>query len=214
MSGTLLSDLDTAGASMSDDTAVQRILNEMNGNSLQPQQFPVPQQQIQPPSVQSRQPPAMPSQQVINSPNPNSTMQHSMDSMPSTAHIIGGEHPTNADFAAMMNSSGRGVQGMQQQYIPQNPYATPIQNPQMYMPPAQRKSYYSDIASELKTPILVALLFFVLSLPFVSVLMSHYLPSLVKATGELTTVGLLIKSLIAGALFWVLHRIVAPLLIN
>ena len=211
MSGTLLSDLDSAGASMGDDTAVQRILNEMNGTSAQPP--PVPQQQLQPPSVQSRQPPA---QQVINSPNPNSTMQHSMDSMPSTAHIIGGEHPTNADFAAMMYSSGRGVQGMQQQqqYIPQNPYANPIQNPQMYMPPTQRKSYYSDIASELKTPILVALLFFVLSLPFVSVLMAHYLPSLVKATGELTTVGLLIKSLIAGALFWVLHRIVAPLLLN
>ena len=210
MSGTLLSDLDSAGPSMNDDTAVQRILNEMNGTSAQPP--PVPQQQFQPPAVQSRQPPA---QQVINSPNPNSTMQHSMDSMPSTAHIIGGEHPTNADFAAMMYSSGRGAQGQgQQQYIPQNPYATPIQNPQMYMPPAQRKSYYSDIASELKTPILVSLLFFVLGLPFVSVLMSHYLPSLVKATGELTTVGLLIKSLLAGALFWILHRIVAPLLIN
>lgn len=213
MSGTLLSDLDSAGgASMNDDTAVQRILNEMNGTPAPLQQVQMPQQQIQPPSVQSRQPPA----QVINSPNPNSTMQHSMDSMPSTAHIIGGEHPTNADFAAMMYSSGRGAQGMQQQqqYIPQNPYANPIQTPQMYAPPIQRKSYYSEIASELKTPILVALLFFVLSLPFVSVLMSHYLPSLVKATGELTTVGLLIKSLLAGILFWVLHRIVAPLLIN
>jgi len=212
MSGTLLSDLDSAGgASMNDDTAVQRILNEMNGAPAPLQQLSIPQQQLQPPSVQSRQPPA----QVINSPNPNSTMQHSMDSMPSTAHVIGGEHPTNADFAAMMYSSGRGVQGMQQQqYIPQNPYASPIQNPQMYMPPTQRKSYYSEIASELKTPVLVALLFFILSLPFVTVLMSHYLPSLVKATGELTTVGLLIKSLIAGALFWILHRIVAPLLLN
>ena len=212
MSGTLLSDLDTTGASMNDDTAVQRILNEMNGAPAPLQQVQMPQQQLQPPSLQSRQPPA----QVINSPNPNSTMQHSMDSMPSTAHVIGGEHPTNADFAAMMYSSGRGAQGMQQQqqYIPQNHYANPIQTPQMYAPPIQRKRYYSEIASELKTPILVALLFFVLSLPFVSVLMSHYLPSLVKATGELTTVGLLIKSLLAGALFWVLHRIIAPLLLN
>jgi len=206
MSGTLLSDLDTAGGAMNDDSAVQRILSEMNGGGGGGGLPPMPSQQMPSPMVQSRQPPA----QVINAPNPNSTMQHSMDNMPATAHVIGGEHPTNADFAAMMYNSGRQTQ---QQYVPQNPYAVPIQQPQMYMPSMQRKSYYSDIASELKTPILVALLFFVMSLPFVSVLMSHYLPSLVKATGELTTFGLLTKSLVAGALFWILHRIIAPLLV-
>jgi hypothetical protein len=161
------------------------------------------------PMVQSRQQGAP--AQVINSPNPNTTIQHAVDNVPPTAHIIGGEHPTNADFAAMMYNANR---QMPQQYIPQNPYATPLQAPTVYMPPMPRKSYYSDIISEVKTPVLVSLLFFVMSLPFVNVLMNHYLPSLVKATGDLTTFGLLIKSLVAGALFWVLLRIVAPLLIN
>jgi hypothetical protein len=77
-----------------------------------------------------------------------------------------------------------------------------------------RKNWYSDIATEAKTPLLVALIFFVFSLPFVTVLISHYLPSFVKGTGELTSIGLLIKSLFAGSSFWVLHRIIAPLLVN
>ena len=194
MSGTLLSDLDSNGPSTTDDSAVQRILNEMNGPSM--------------PQVQSRQPtPA----HVINAPNPNTTVQHSMDSQPPTAHIIGNEHPTNADFAAMMYGGGRAQ--APQQYMPQNPYAQPIMAPQVYAPTyVNKKGWYSDIATELKIPILVSLLFFVFSLPFISVLISHYMPGFVKATGELTTIGLLIKSILAGFTFWVLHRIVAPLL--
>ena len=47
MSGTLLSDLDSSPSS-TDDNAVQRILNDMNGgNSMAPPAMP--QQQIQPP---------------------------------------------------------------------------------------------------------------------------------------------------------------------
>ena len=194
MSGTLLSDLDSGNPSTTDDTAVQRILNEINGPT--------------PPQIQSRQPsPA----HVINNPNPNTTIQHSMDSQPSTAHVIGNEHPTNADFAAMMYGGGRTQAS--QQYMPQNPYAQPMMPQQMYAPTyVNKKSWYSDVASELKIPILVSLLFFIFSLPVISVLISHYLPSFVKATGELTTIGLLIKSVLAGFTFWVLHRIVAPLL--
>ena len=69
MSGTLLSDLDSSPSN--DDNAVQRILNEMNGSAMAPP--PMPQQQMQPPHVQTRQPQAP--VQVINSPNPNSSNQ-------------------------------------------------------------------------------------------------------------------------------------------
>jgi len=200
MSGTLLSDLDSAGSvsggSSSDDNAVQRILSEMNSGGAPPA-----------PQVQSRQPPA----QAMNAPNPNSTIQHSMDGVPPTAHIIGMEHPTNGDFAQMMY--GRPA-GNSQQYMQQNPYAQPTMQAPMYMPSMYKKNWYSDLAIEMKTPILVSLIFFVLSLPFVSVLMSHYFPSLVKGSGDLTSFGLLVKSGFAGASFWVLHRIVAPLLIS
>ena len=204
MSGTLLSDLDGASSAMSsDDNAVQRIINEMNTGGAPPQQ------QLQPPQVQSRQPPAA---QVIQAPNPNSTVQHSMDNVPPTAHMIGNEHPTNADFAAMMYGGGR-QQNQQQQFMNQQ-YAPVMAQPPMYQAPIYKSNWYSNIASEVKTPILVALLFFVFSLPFVSVLVSHYFPSFVKGTGELTTFSLLIKSILAGGSFWVLHRIVAPLLIS
>ena len=205
MSGTLLSDLDTSGGiNNNDDTAVQRILNEMNSGGTPP----MPTMQLQHPQVNSRQP--SPVQQVMGSPNPNSTVQHQMDSLPPTAHIIGGEHPTSGDFAQMMYAGGR----QPQQYVQQNQYAQPMQQHMMYMPPMNRKNWYSDIATEAKTPLLVALIFFVFSLPFVTVLVSHYLPSFVKGTGELTSFGLLIKSLFAGSSFWVLHRIIAPLLVN
>ena len=46
-----------------------------------------------------------------------------MDSLPPTAHIIGGDHPPSGDFAQMMYSGGR----HSQQYVPQTSYAQPIQ---------------------------------------------------------------------------------------
>jgi hypothetical protein len=188
MSGTLLSDLDNLSSNSSDDNAVQRILNDMNGN-------PPPPPQVQ----QNSRPPV---QQVMNAPNPNSTLQHSMDNLPPTAHIIGNEHPTNADFAAMMYAK------QQQPY-----YGTPYQQPMpQYMPPPSKKSSYGPLMNELRIPVFVALLFFVFSLPFINVLISNYFPSFVKGTGELTTFGLLIKSVLAGGTFWVINRIIVPLL--
>jgi hypothetical protein len=49
-------------------------------------------------------------------------------------------------------------------------------------------------------------------MPFINILFSHYIPSLIKPTGDLTTVGVLVKAALAGATFWVLQRVVAPLL--
>lgn len=208
MSGTLLSDLDSSPSS-TDDNAVQRILNEMNGSSMAPP--PMPQQQMQAPQVQSRQPQAP--VQVINSPNPNSTMQHSMDNMPPTAHMIGMDHPTNADFSAMMHQRPMG----QQQYGPPNQWNMYNQPQQQYQQqPANyypyNKSWMTDIIKEAKIPLFVTLLFFFFSLPIVNVMVSYYFPYLVRGTGELTTIGLFIKSILAGISFWILHRIIAPLL--
>jgi hypothetical protein len=193
MSGTLLSDLDTSSsANSSDGDLVQKILNDMNDAPPAPQlssrqATPAGHNQIHP--------------SVINSPNPNSITSHSMDSGTATAHMIGNEHPTNADFASMMNSK--------QQYHQQQQWHQPVAAPPPYVP---KKQWYSSFIPELKTPILVSLLFFVFSLPFLNILFAHYIPYLVKGTGELTMIGLVIKSLLAGLAFWILHRIVAPLL--
>lgn len=84
--------------------------------------------------------------------------------------------------------------------------------PQAYVPPVQKRSWLSRTLDEFRTPFFVVILVFVFSLPVVNFLFAHYLPRMVKPTGELTIVGLLIKSFAAGAAFWVLHRVVVPLL--
>jgi hypothetical protein len=191
-SGTLLSDL---GGSGGDEDLVKRIFADMNGGGGG-------------------------GNQMIRSPNPNSTAPMAMDSAPQTSHVIGKDHPTPGDFAAAMHQASR----VQQNYPMPPPQGTggqehgqwgaPYQQPQVPQPvmEAPKKNMYAKVAEEAKIPVFVSLLVFVFSLPFLNILFQHYIPSLVKPTGDLTTLGLLAKSVMAGATFWVLQRIVAPLI--
>jgi hypothetical protein len=186
---TLISDLDGAPAA-GDGDFVQNILNEMNGSP--------------PPAVG----PA--NQGVINSPNPNTVAPHTMDSGPITSHMIGNSHPTPADFTQMMNThqpvaapQGNGPMAGAA-YVPQQPAYAP--------PPPTKRSWLLRTADEFRVAFFVAILFFFFSLPVVNFLFAHYIPSMVKTTGELTWMGLLIKCLMAGAAFWLLQRVVVPLL--
>jgi len=193
--GTLLSELDQKG-SPGDDDLVRQIFKDLNNPA---------------PSFSG-------GNEVINAPNPNTVAPHTMDSGPSTSHIIGRDHPTPADFAAAMHGVQRapvaenapppsGNYNMASHWMQGQPPAAPMQ---MAMPVG--KNIYSRVADEIKTPILVTLLVFIFSLPFINVLFSHYIPSLIKPTGDLTTVGTLVKSALAGSTFWILQRVVAPLL--
>lgn len=141
-----------------------------------------------------------------------------MDPNPATSHVIGRDHPTPADFAAAMHGvRDNGMPTMmappQGQFAPQQGGGQWMPQQQMAPQPMQEKrNIYSRIADEVKTPLLVTLLVFIFSIPVVNVLFSHYIPSLVKPTGDLTTVGVLTKSVLAGATFWILQRVVAPLI--
>ena len=188
---TLLSELDSAPAA-GDGDFVQNILNEMNG-ATQP-----------PPAVGGAR------HGVLNAPNPNTTAQITMDNAPVTSHMIGNSHPTPADFTQMMNThpmaapqGGAGSQ-MGAAYVPQQQYVAP--------PPPPKRSWLARSADEFRVAFFVAILVFVFSLPVVNFLFAHYLPSMVKSTGELTWIGLLVKSLAAGLSFWVLQRVIVPLL--
>ena len=124
---------------------------------------------------------------------------HHMDNGPATAHMIGGATPSPADFAAAMHG------GTPMNYESD---ATPV------IPAPSRpykRSILQRIGEEFKIPMLVALLVFVFSLPVVNFLFAHYLPYFVLPTGQLKTIGLIIKSLAAGVVFWVLQRIIVPL---
>jgi len=189
--GTLLADLDSQGGG-NDGDLVHKILADMNiptGGSNRTLPPPMP---AQTPMTQHMEgPPSM-----------------SMDSRIPTAHMIGNEHPSSADFAAAM-------QGMGTQQMPRMQQMHEVQMPGVpasgtYSPPS--KNMYSYVISELKVPLVVALLFFIFSLPPIRVLIAHYVPTLIKSTGEFHTSGLLAVSAMVGLSFWVLNRIIVPLL--
>ena len=136
-----------------------------------------------------------------------------MDPATATAHMIGKTYPTPGDFANMMGPGPAGAPysgGGQQQQYPQQQQQQPILA-SLY---GGGKGWMSDLMMQIRQPLLVAILVFVMSLPVINVMLAFYLPSLLRATGELSTVGLLAKSLLAGALYWTILNVVAPLVSN
>lgn len=200
--GTLLADLDTQGGG--DGDLVQKILSDMNiptGEQRRPAPPPLP---AQTPVYQ---------QQMASS-----TQPIAMDSRIPTSHMIGNEHPTPADFAAAVGPM-QGAYGMPMGQMPSMPMSQMGQMPMGQMPMGQMSQYdtpskniYSRVLEELKVPLVVAILFFVFSLPPIRVLIAHYIPSFVKQTGEFHTTGLLTVSALTGLTFWLLQRVIAPLL--
>lgn len=193
--GTLLQDLDSTSGG--DNDLVQKILSDMNAPAA-PGPRPIP------PSMPAQTPMA---EQRMASGN----SQFTMDSTIPTSHMIGNQHPSPADFAAAV----AGARPQEPMYA--TPYTTPVGvmpgSSSLEMPQKKGVSWLSGfLLDELKTPLLVAILFFLFSLPPMRIVMSHYIPSIVKQTGEYSTTGLGMVSLILGATFWVLQRVVAPLL--
>jgi hypothetical protein len=143
-----------------------------------------------------------------------SMQQMTMDHQIPSSHIIGNEHPTPADFAAAMVGLGGQRADIAAMAAPVGMMAgggggAPIPGT-VYEPPS--KNIYGRIVDEVKVPFVVALLFFVFSLPPIRVLVGHYMPRLIQPTGEFHITGLLLAAGIVGATFWVLQRVIAPLL--
>lgn len=193
MSGTMLSDLGQGTPDNSDGDFVQRILADLNTSESASN------------PVMNNMPPPAGNGRVINSPNPNTTYPLAMDPATATAHMIGKDFPTAGDFSTMMNqSSGAPYQQgqQQQQHQQQAPILTQL---------STGKGYVNDLIHQMRQPLLVAIIFFIVSLPVINVLIGHYLPSMLRAGGDLTTVGLLVKSLGAGAAYWVILNVLVPL---
>lgn len=193
-SGTLISDLDSSPSLDGDGDLIKRIMADVNSSGVLPPPTPAP------------------SVNVVNSP---STFQHTMDTVPATAHIIGKDHPSSGDFqAAIQQNAGYASQGPMPMMTPSGMQQAAWQPPPMQMPPMVEppRKWSTFIFDELKMPVLVALLVFVFSLPVLNIVIANYVPYLVKSTGDLTTVGLVLKSVLAGSTFWVLQRIIVPLL--
>jgi hypothetical protein len=198
--GTLLSDLDSAKPN--DRDLVDSILSDMNqvsgSNPLVGMGGGAP-----PPPAGVR----MPIQTV-----PSNAMTHPNASDPAvaTAHMIGRDHPTEADFQRMMMAAQgplpfNAMAPQMQQAIPSTQVA-----PQVYEEP--KKNWQGQWIDELKQPIAVAIIVFVMTLPAFNLLVSHYAPNLLRPGGDLNTIGMLVRAGIGGLMYWVLQRVISPLL--
>ena len=203
--GTLLSELDGAPP-ISDGDLVNSIYADLNTPS---QGNPVIN------STTHRMP--MQNQQGLGSTLPNAADPH----VP-TAHMIGREHPTQADFDRMVGQGpmpyNAGPQQMQQG-VPVNSNNFMLDTgsssgsgsaPNAPSPSSSLKE--NTWLLEFKQPLLVAIIVFIMTLPAVHLLVGHYSPKLLGPGGSFNTLGLLVRALLGGALFWVLQRVVAPLL--
>lgn len=209
--GTLLSDLDGKAPLAGDGDLVKMIYQDMNsGQDMRPG-MGLP-SGMAPGGVQGPMMPMPPPQQ--------STQQYQMDPGPATAHIIGGQHPTSADFAQMLQSSTPGF-AAGGNWAPTQSYgqsgSSPSQQAQLAaqianMQASQGKAWSGMLSGELKTPILIAILVFIVNLPFLSVLVAHYAPWMLKTSGDMNLYGQLSKSLLVGLMFWGANRIILPLL--
>jgi hypothetical protein len=195
--GTLLSDLDGKAPVFSnkDDDLVNKILADMNIPSSSN------------PVMNAPPPPSGNGSRMIQSPNPNTTYPMATDPATATAHLIGKDYPSAADFANLMHSPSYGHGGSQYASVGQ-----PMAAPPVLLEPT-KGNIYSDIMSQMKQPLLVAIIIFLVSLPIINVLIGHYLPSLLRLSGELTTVGMVVKSLVGGFLFWFIQKILVPLMV-
>ena len=126
---------------------------------------------------------------VLQEPPISSTQEYTMDPNPATAHMIGNSIPSAQDFSSMMGSYSQ---------IPQQNQA-----PQLQMPPptSQKGDMWSYMADRIRAPIVVAALFFLLNLPLFHTSIMQYAPWAFRAGSELSMVGLVLLSLIAGLLF-------------
>jgi hypothetical protein len=215
--GTLISDLDSKPPASDDNQFVQRILAEINQPSAS---NPI---SVPPGTISG----GMASGGVINSPNPNSMAPMTMDPNPMQAHLIGKDTPSPADFARMMyqgQPANSPMGGMPTVLSPPMgngmgaPYSMGIQQVQpmpqlVYAPP--QESWLSGLTNgfveQLKLPLLVSIVIFIMSLPAVNLLLAHYIPFLVKASGEMSSSGQLAKALGGGILFLVLYKVIIPL---
>lgn len=73
---------------------------------------------------------------------------------------------------------------------------------------AQKKTEKNDeIFDELKTPILISILYFIFQLPVVRKILIRNIPSLFLNDGNLSFNGIMFKSIFFGAFYFIIHKI-------
>lgn len=174
---TSLDDLDkgapTAGAPPVDEERVKRILAEIGGPEAQPQ--PMPRVITEPPITMS-------------------TGQLRMDPGTARAHVIGNSAPTMADFQSMFQQASPGM-------APFHGAAAAPVAPMVPAPVAKSGGWKAVVTQQLRGPVAVAIIVFLLNLPVVTSILSRYASWMYLSSGEISVGGLLVKAVLAAILF-------------
>lgn len=166
-----------AGPPPADEERVKRILAEMNASEIA---------QPAPPVSGSM------GRVITEPPLSTSTGQVRMDADTARANVIGNSIPTMADFQAMFAQAAPGMA----------PYHGPAAVPAAVIPvPAKTVGWKSQLMSQLRAPVTVAIIVFILNMPIVTSLLSRYASWMYLSSGEISIGGLFVKAVIAAALF-------------
>jgi len=173
---TSLEDLGSAPGPVADEERVRRIMAEMNAGDS-----------VQAPPGQA----AMP--RVISEPPVStSTGQLRMDPGTARANIIGNSQPSMADFHSMFAQASPGM----------SPFHGPAASPGPVLPPPSKSVHWKTmLMQQLRAPIAVAIITFLLNLPVVTATLSRYAAWMYLSSGEISVGGLVVKSLLAASLF-------------
>lgn len=71
----------------------------------------------------------------------------------------------------------------------------------------EKKSLTDLILSQAKSPLLVSIIYFLLSMDLMKPLLSK-IPNAINELGNITTIGLIVKSLIAGVIFYISNKFI------
>jgi hypothetical protein len=172
---TSLDDLDkgtpAAGAPPADEERVKRILAEIGGPDAQP----MPRVITEPPITMS-------------------TGQLRMDPGTARAHVIGNSAPTMADFQSMFQQASPGM-------APFHGAAAAPVAPMVPAPVAKSGGWKALVTQQLRGPVAVAIIVFLLNLPVVTSILSRYASWMYLSSGEISVGGLLVKAVLAAILF-------------
>jgi len=158
-----------------DEERVRRILAEMNADAIHQE----PPGQVAAPRVITEPPLTM------------STGQLRMDAGTARANVIGNSTPTMADFHAMFQQTNPGMA----------PYHVQKEEPGPLVPRVAATSWKTTAANALRSPVAVAIIVFLLNLPVVTAILSRYASWMYLSSGEISVGGLLVKAVLAAALF-------------
>jgi len=177
----------SAGVPPADEERMRRILAEMNAGDV----------------VQSAPPAPSAAPRIITEPPLTmSTGQLRMDVGTARANIIGNSTPTAADFQTMFQPTPPGMA----------PFYGPAAIPGASVPtPARATSWKDSMTAQLRSPVAVAIIVFLLNMPVVTSILSRYASWMYLSSGEISVGGLLVKAVLAAVLFG-LYQVVSAVL--